>query len=98
MSHDIYGLPVTGASDTALQGINDFVHGFISFEPKATNVMGAAAQAPDCCLANAYTAMIWMLLEDPIAPQKALPFLEKAAATMKTATLREQMIPRAVRA
>lgn len=98
MTNDLYGLPVTGATEDALEGINDFVHGFIAFEPKATNVMKAAAQAPECCLANTYTAMIWMLLEAPIAPQKAQPFLEKAEALMHSATLREQMITQAVRA
>ena len=97
MTHDLYGLPVTGASDAALQGINDFIHGFISFEPKATNVMEAAGNAPDCCLVNTYTAMIWMLLEAPIAPKKAAPFLAKAEAVMATATPREQMVTHAIR-
>ena len=98
MTHDIYGLPVTGASDAALQGINDFIHGFIGFEPKATNVMTAAENAPDCCLVNTYAAMIWMLLEAPIAPKKAAPFLAKAEAAIKSASSREQMMTRAVRA
>ena len=98
MTHDIYGLPVTGASDAALQGINDFIHGFIGFEPKATNVMKAAENAPDCCLVNTYAAMIWMLLEAPIAPKKAAPFLAKAEAAIKSASSREQMITRSVRA
>ena len=98
MTEDMYGLPVTNASEAAMQGINDFIHGFIAFEPKATNVMGAAANAPDCCLINTYTAMLWMLLEAPIAPEKALPFLRKAESTMATSTLREQMMTRAIRA
>ncbi|MDG1451074.1 MAG: tetratricopeptide repeat protein [Ascidiaceihabitans sp.] len=98
MTQDMYGLPVTNASEAAMQGINDFIHGFIAFEPKATNVMGAAANAPDCCLINTYTAMLWMLLEAPIAPEKALPFLRKAESTMATSTLREQMMTRAIRA
>jgi hypothetical protein len=77
MNEDMYGLPVTNATEASMEGINDFIHGFIAFEPKATNVMGAAAQSPDCCLINTYTAMLWMLLEAPIATQKALPFLLK---------------------
>ncbi len=98
MTEDMYGLPVTNATEASMEGINDFIHGFIAFEPKATNVMDAAAQAPDCCLINTYTAMLWMLLEAPIAPQKALPFLLKAESTMATSTLREQMMARAIRA
>lgn len=98
MTKDLYGLPVTGASDTTLQGINDFIHGFIAFEPKATNVLEAAAKDRDCCLVNTYGAMIWMLLEAPVAPKKAAPFLAKAEAVMNTATPREQMMTRAIRA
>jgi len=98
MTHDLYGLAITDASDATLQGINDFIHGFISFEPKATNVIAAASEGPDCCLINAYAAMIWMLLEAPIAPKKAAPFLAAAEAAMETATPREKMITRAVRA
>ena len=98
MTEDMYGLPVTNATEASMEGINDFIHGFIAFESKATNVMGAAAHAPDCCLINTYTAMLWMLLEAPIAPQKALPFLLKAESTMDTSTLREQMMTRAIRA
>lgn len=71
---DLYGLPVTGADDAALQGIDDFVHGFISFQTKAANVLKAAEAAPDCALINAYAAILYMLLEAPVAPQLAAPF------------------------
>lgn len=97
MSHDLYGLPVSQADETTQQAINDFVHGFIAFEPKATNVMSAAAMAPDCCLANAYTAMLWMMLEAPVAPQKAAPYLAKAEASAKGASDREKQFVQAVR-
>ena len=46
MTQDMYGLPVTNASEAAMQGINDFIHGFIAFEPKATNVMGCSGKRP----------------------------------------------------
>lgn len=98
MTQDLYGLPVTGADAAALQGINDLIHGFISFDPKATNVMKAAADAPECCLANTYTAMIWMLLEAPIAAAKANPFIEAAERAAPKATVREQLITQAIRA
>ena len=98
MTHDLYGLPVTGADDDTLQAINDLIHGFISFHPKATNVMAAAAKTPDCCLANTYTAMMWMLLEAPVAASKARPFIEAAERAAPGATAREQAMTRAIRA
>jgi predicted Zn-dependent protease len=97
MTQDLYGLPVSHADDETLHAINDFIHGFIAFEPKATNVMVAAENSPDCCLANAYTAMLWMMLESPAAPENAKPFLARAESNLDTNTMRERMFVRAVR-
>lgn len=84
--HDLYGLPVTCDNDATRQGIDDFVHGFISFQPKASNILKAAKADPNNGLANAYAAILYMLLEAPAAPQLAQPFLDKAlAATGLTA-------------
>ncbi|KEJ97025.1 hypothetical protein SUH3_09630 [Pseudosulfitobacter pseudonitzschiae] len=94
---DLYGLPVTGADEAALQGIDDFVHGFISFQTKAANVLKAAEAAPDCALINAYAAILYMLLEAPIAPQLAAPFLQAAEAAAPNATPREQATVHAAR-
>ncbi|MEO0937442.1 MAG: tetratricopeptide repeat protein [Pseudomonadota bacterium] len=94
--NDLYGLTVTGADDAALAGINDFVHGFISFHPKAANVLQAAEAAPDCGLVNAYAAILYMLLEAPIAPKRAAPFLEMAEAA-KGLSAREQAAVTAAR-
>jgi tetratricopeptide (TPR) repeat protein len=98
MTHDLYGLPVTGADARTLQAIDDFIHGFISFEPKATNIMHVVSHAPDCCIANTYTAMLWMLLEAPIAANKARPYIEVAERCMASATPREQTMTQAIRA
>lgn len=92
MTHDLYGLPVTAADEATLEGINDFIHGFLSYHPKATGIIPAADGAPDCPLANAYAALLWMFLEAPVAPQKAAPYLERAIAQRDTATPREQWI------
>lgn len=94
---DLYGLPVTGADDATLQGIDDFVHGFISFQTKAANVLKAAEAAPDCALANAYAAILYMLLEAPVAPQLAAPYLHAAEAAAPNATPREQATVHAAR-
>ena len=75
---DLYGLPLTCASDATRQGIDDFVHGFIAFQPKAANILKAAKADPENGLANAYAAILYMLLEAPVAPKLAQPFLDAA--------------------
>ncbi|MEM8579147.1 MAG: tetratricopeptide repeat protein [Pseudomonadota bacterium] len=94
--NDLYGLPVTGADDAALQGIDDFIHGFISFQPKAANVLKAAKAAPECGLVNAYAAMLYMLLEAPVAPKLAAPFLARSEAATGL-TVREAAAVQAAR-
>lgn len=94
--HDLYGLPITCEIDATRQGIDDFVHGFISFQPKAANVIDVARADADNGLANAYAAILYMLLEAPIAPKLAAPFLANARkATGLTA--REQAAVEAAR-
>lgn len=90
MTSDYLGNPVTNATPAALQGIDDFILGFLSYTPRAVNVLQAAAAAPDCCLANVYAAMIWMFLEAPDAGSHAAPFLAAAQAAAPRATPREQ--------
>ena len=92
MTTDCLGNPVTDATPAALQGIDDFILGFLSYTPRAANVLKAAKEAPDCCLANACAAMIWMFLEAPEAPSHAAPFLAAARAAAPGATPRERQI------
>lgn len=94
--HDLYGLPITCNNDTTRQGIDDFVHGFISFHPKAANVLKAAKADPDNGLANAYAAILYMLLEATAAPKLAQPFLDNAQAATGL-TPREQAAVEAAR-
>ncbi len=91
MITDYLGNPVTGAGPATLQGINDFIHGFLSYQNKAVNVLAVAEADPGCCIANAYAAMIWMFLEAPEAPAKAAPFIDRALSAAPNATLREQL-------
>lgn len=92
MTADCLGNPVTSASPEALAGIDDFIMGFLSYTPRAVNVLAAAEAHPECCLANAYAAMIWMFLEAPEAASRAARFLTAAQAAAPGATLREQEI------
>jgi len=90
--HDLYGLPVTTTNKDTLQGIDDFIHGFLSYQTKAANIIAAADADPDCALANAYAAMIWMFLEAPSAPANAAPYLARAQAASAGITNREARI------
>jgi len=89
MTHDLYGLPVTNDDTATQKAVDDFIHGFIAYQPKATGIIAAADAAPDCALANAYAAMLWMFLEAPVAPQKAAPYLARAKAA--SADAREKL-------
>lgn len=91
MTTDYLGNPVTNAAPATLQGINDFIHGFLSYQNKAVNVLAAAEADPGNCMANAYAAMIWMFLEAPEAPAHAAPFIARAASAAATATPRERL-------
>jgi len=74
---------VSRCSADTLDGINDFVEGFVRYEPRSANVIQTADDAPDCALANIYAGFLWMFLERPEAPQKALPYLNRALACTK---------------
>lgn len=95
MTTDLYGLPITASAPATVQGINDFIHGFIAYEQKAPNILAAADAEPDCALANAYAAMLWMFLEAPAAPAKAAPYLARARAAT-SATSRETQVVNAI--
>ncbi|MEP1768089.1 MAG: tetratricopeptide repeat protein [Sulfitobacter sp.] len=92
MRSDLYGLPVTTSNAGTLQGIDDFIHGFLSYQTKAANIIAAADADPECALANAYAAMIWMFLEAPAAPAHAAPYLARAQAASTGITAREALV------
>ncbi len=88
MRTDYLGNPVSSTSDTALAAIDTFVDGFLSYETRAAEVIGAAEAHPDSVLLNAYAATLWLLLEAPEAADRAAPYLARAQAA--AANPREQ--------
>jgi tetratricopeptide (TPR) repeat protein len=90
MREDIFGNPVSHADDAALAGVNDFICGFIAYQPRAVNILAAAEAAPDCCIAQVYAGMLWMFLESPEAPAKAQASIARAHAAAGHAHPREQ--------
>ncbi|MFK7997567.1 MAG: hypothetical protein AB8B87_25805 [Granulosicoccus sp.] len=62
----------------ALSGINDFCEGFLSYQPRAVNILETADHNPDSALANIYAGILWMFLERPEAPLKSIPYSQRA--------------------
>lgn len=82
----------TSCNDPAtLEGIDDFIGGFLGYQRRAVNVLKAADDNPENVLANTYAGMIWMFLESPRAPEAAEKFLRRAERNVGSANHREQM-------
>ncbi len=74
---DSFGSPTTSPA-AALSGINDFAEGFVAYQTRAVNVIETADNYPDSALANIYAGMLWMFLERPEAPEKSIPYAQRA--------------------
>lgn len=74
---DSFGSPTTSPT-AAMSGINDFAEGFLSYQTRAVNVLETADNYPDSALANIYAGMLWMFLERPEAPEKSIPYAQRA--------------------
>jgi predicted Zn-dependent protease len=90
MRTDYLGNPVSAKTDAALAAIDNFVDGFLGYEARAAEVIGAAEAHPDEVLPNAYAATLWLLLEAPEAVERAAPYLARAQALTADAHPREQ--------
>jgi tetratricopeptide (TPR) repeat protein len=84
MITDRLGNIVTDPSPEVLAGIDDFILGFLAYQPCAIHILASIDQHPDSCLGNAYAGFLWMFLESPEAPSRARPYLDKALAAPGT--------------
>lgn len=91
MTHDRFGNAMSPCTPDIEQALDDFVHGFIAYQPKAANILAAADAARDHALTNAYAGMLWMFLEAPIAADKAAPYIARAKGA-KTVNAREASV------
>ncbi len=91
MQLDYLGNPVTAQGDTTLRAIDDFIEGYLAYETRAERILAAADADSECCLANVYAGMLWMLLEAPQAPHHAAKYLAAAERTASESTRREQL-------
>ncbi|RYH04868.1 MAG: tetratricopeptide repeat protein, partial [Alphaproteobacteria bacterium] len=92
MAQDALGNAVSRASAKTLQGIDDFVTGFLGYEKKAANIIAAADDEPDAVLANTYAGFAWMFLEAEGAGKAASAYLKRAQAASSDANERERML------
>ncbi|USQ97986.1 tetratricopeptide repeat protein [Caulobacter sp. RL271] len=90
MRTDYLGNPVSPTSDAALAAVDGFIDGFLSYETRAAEVIGAAEAHPDSILLNAYAAVLWLLLEAPEAAERAAPYLARARELARDAHPRER--------
>jgi tetratricopeptide (TPR) repeat protein len=96
MQHDYLGNPLTGARPDTAKAIDDFIEGFLAYETRIEGIVHAADA--DCCLANVYAGLLWMLLEAPDAAERAAPYHRAAERTLSGTTEREQMNAAVLRA
>ena len=93
MSHDYLGNPVQSSDPQVLDGLNDFVGGFLAYESRAERILPVADAHPEDVLANVYAGFLWMFLESPEGPVKARHYLDVAQrqnASVDEAGLRAQ--------
>jgi hypothetical protein len=91
MQRDYLGNPISGARDSTLGAIDDFIEGYLAYETRAEHVLIAADADPECCMASVYGGMLWMLLEAPEAASRAAKYLRSAELAAPSATRREQL-------
>ena len=91
MRQDHLGNPTSTEWDATLRAVDDFIDGYLAYETRAEGIVRAADADPDCCIANVYAGLLWMLLEAPEAPRRAAKYLAAAERTQSHATRREQL-------
>lgn len=78
MSHDRLGNAISDQDPALVAVIDDFIQGFLAYQPQAVSILGLIDQHPGSCLGNAYAGMLYMFLEAPMAPDLARPYAERA--------------------
>jgi hypothetical protein len=91
MRQDHLGNPTSTEWDATSRAVDDFIGGYLAYETRAEGIVRAADADPDCCIANVYAGLLWMLLEAPEAPRRAAKYLAAAERTQSHATRREQL-------
>jgi hypothetical protein len=98
MQQDYLGNPLSAARPATMRAVNDFIEGLLAYETRAEGILRAADADPECCLANVYAGLLWMLLEAPDASKHAAKYLAAAERDLPQATPRERLNAAVLRA
>ncbi|QDG55006.1 tetratricopeptide repeat protein [Pseudomonas sp. NIBRBAC000502773] len=79
MSLDYLGNPIDTTAPTTLQGLDDFIGGFLGYQPRAERILATADADPDSALANAFAGLLLMFIESPEGPALAEKYRQRAA-------------------
>jgi len=80
MTHDYLGNPIDTERADTRAAINDFVGGFLGYEPRALNITAAADADADSALANVFAGLLMMFIESPEGPGLAAVYQHRAEA------------------
>ncbi|KAF1030782.1 MAG: Beta-barrel assembly-enhancing protease [Pseudomonas sp.] len=80
MSLDYLGNPIDTSDPVTRQGLDDFVGGFLGYQPRAERILAAADANPDSALANAFAGLLLMFIESPEGPALAEQYRQRGAA------------------
>lgn len=86
MPHDFLGNPLSTREAHTLAAIDDFIGGFLTYEPRAEGILAAADAAAQDLPANAYAGFLAMFIESPQAAQLATRYLARAQVNLSEAT------------
>lgn len=78
MSQDYLGNPIDSQRDDTRRGIDDFVGGFLGYQPRAEHIIAAADADPQSVLANAFAGLLMMFIESPAGPSLAEHYRQRA--------------------
>ncbi|MGY2268200.1 tetratricopeptide repeat protein [Pseudomonas sp. SDO5561_S422] len=80
MSLDYLGNPIDTRNPATRQGLDDFVGGFLGYQPRAEGILAVADADPDSALANGFAGLLLMFIESPEGPVLAEKYRQRAAA------------------
>ncbi|WP_426108438.1 tetratricopeptide repeat protein [Pseudomonas sp. TWR1-1-4] len=79
MSLDYLGNPIDTTDPTTRQGLDDFIGGFLGYQPRAERILATADADPGSALANAFAGLLLMFSESPEGPALAEQYHQRAA-------------------
>nr|WP_256344116.1 tetratricopeptide repeat protein [Pseudomonas costantinii] len=80
MSLDYLGNPIGTTDSATRQGLDDFIGGFLGYQPRAEGILATADANPGSALANAFAGLLLMFIESPEGPALAEQYRQRAAA------------------